>query len=329
MTLARLATGLDDRRSLDTTTGHPRSHREVTRPWRRQPDSAFHVDDHANTMGASENFCLRWNDFESNVSGAFRDLRAESDFFDVTLACDESGGRTLQAHRVILSACSSFFKQMLRSTAVAAPGHPNPLIYLRGVRLHDLEAVLDFIYHGEVNVAQEDLNSFLAVAEDLQIKGLTQQPAKDTPVTGRRPTGRKSLASSASAGGPSAKKRRRGREDEEETISRDFPHIKKEPAAFDRGPMSAEARETSTTAAAFVEDATSRESVTYGDETYDDTFGLDDDDEAGGDEEGLMGAATAGIEGGDSTKGKLLGRLSLKECIGRCYLGLGMALYLG
>ena len=35
-------------------------------------------------------------------------------------------------------------------------------------------AVLNFMYHGEVNVAQEELNSFLSVAEDLQVKGLTQ-----------------------------------------------------------------------------------------------------------------------------------------------------------
>merc|ERR1712018_1053400 len=61
-----------------------------------------------NKMGAAstDNFCLRWNDFAENVSGAFKELRAESDFFDVTLACSDSGSKTLQAHKVILSACS-------------------------------------------------------------------------------------------------------------------------------------------------------------------------------------------------------------------------------
>jgi len=34
------------------------------------------------------------------------------------------------------------------------------------------------MYHGEVNVAQDELNSFLTVAEDLQVKGLTQNPSK-------------------------------------------------------------------------------------------------------------------------------------------------------
>ena len=50
-------------------------------------------------MGAAgtDNFCLRWNDFAENVSGAFKDLR---DFFDVTLACFDSGAQTLQAHKV-------------------------------------------------------------------------------------------------------------------------------------------------------------------------------------------------------------------------------------
>ncbi len=155
-------------------------------------------------MGSSENFCLRWNDFESNVSGAFRELRNDSDFFDVTLACDGSQGRTLQAHKVILSACSSFFKQMLRNVAMASPGHPNPLLYLRGVSFSNLESVLDFMYHGEVNVAQDDLNSFLAVAEDLQIKGLTQQSTRDLGGVAKKP-GRKSAASTS---GPAAKRRR-------------------------------------------------------------------------------------------------------------------------
>ena len=71
-------------------------------------------------------------------------------------------------HKVILSACSNFFKSLLRRNP-----HNHPLLYLKGVKYSDLLCVLNFMYHGEVNVAQEDLNSFLAVAEDLQVKGLT------------------------------------------------------------------------------------------------------------------------------------------------------------
>ena len=63
-------------------------------------------------MASSEKFCLRWNDFESNVSTAFRDLREEKDFFDVTLACDDSS--QVAAHKVILAACSPFFREVLR-----------------------------------------------------------------------------------------------------------------------------------------------------------------------------------------------------------------------
>ena len=117
-------------------------------------------------MSASEKFCLRWNDFESNISVAFRDIREEKDFFDCTLSC---GARQIQAHKLILSACSPFFRSILKQNP-----HQHPLLYLKGVEFTDLQSVLNFMYHGEVNVAQEELNSFLAVAEDLQVKGLTQ-----------------------------------------------------------------------------------------------------------------------------------------------------------
>eukprot|EP00090_Calanus_glacialis_P001651 TRINITY_DN11188_c0_g1_i5.p1 TRINITY_DN11188_c0_g1~~TRINITY_DN11188_c0_g1_i5.p1 ORF type:complete len:385 (-),score=96.79 TRINITY_DN11188_c0_g1_i5:794-1864(-) len=117
-------------------------------------------------MGTSEKFCLRWNDFETNISSAFRELREEKDFFDVTLACDDS---QIQAHKVILSACSPFFRNVLRRNP-----HQHPLLYLKGVKYNELLSVLNFMYLGEVNVAQEELNSFLAVAEDLRVKGLTQ-----------------------------------------------------------------------------------------------------------------------------------------------------------
>ena len=115
---------------------------------------------------ASEKFCLRWNDFESNISVAFRELREEKDFFDVTLACDDN---QVQAHKVILSACSPWFRNVLRKNP-----HQHPLLYLKGVKYQELISVINFMYQGEVNVAQEELNSFLAVAEDLRVKGLTQ-----------------------------------------------------------------------------------------------------------------------------------------------------------
>ena len=94
-------------------------------------------------------------------------FRKEKDFFDVTLACE---GEQLEAHKVILSACSPFFRGVLRRNP-----HAHPLLYLKGVKYADLLAVLNFMYHGEVNVAQKDLSSFLNTAEELEVKGLTQE----------------------------------------------------------------------------------------------------------------------------------------------------------
>jgi len=116
---------------------------------------------------ASEKFCLKWNDFEQNISLAFRELKDDKDFFDVTLACEDE--EQVSAHKVILSACSPFFKNILRKNQ-----HQHPLLYLKGVKYSDLQSVLNFMYHGEVNVAQEELNNFLSIAEELKVKGLTQ-----------------------------------------------------------------------------------------------------------------------------------------------------------
>ena len=62
--------------------------------------------------------------------------------------------------------------------------HPSPVIFLRGISNQDLNHVLDFIYHGSVNVSQDNLEAFLKVAEDLKIKGLTQnEGSKSEPTT--------------------------------------------------------------------------------------------------------------------------------------------------
>jgi len=124
-------------------------------------------------MAVAEKFCLRWNDFESNISDAFKELREEKDFFDVTLACDDS---QIEAHKVILSACSPFFRNILRRNP-----HQHPLLYIKGVKYKELLSVLNFMYMGEVNVAQDELNSFLSVAEELRVKGLTQNNPSSGP----------------------------------------------------------------------------------------------------------------------------------------------------
>jgi len=116
-----------------------------------------------------EKFCLKWPHFESNLTVAFQDLREESDLFDVTLACDD---KQIEAHKVVLSACSGFFRNVFKRNK-----HAHPLVFLKGVKYSNIVSLLDFMYRGEVSVVQEDLQSFLAVAEELKVKGLTNNPS--------------------------------------------------------------------------------------------------------------------------------------------------------
>ena len=116
----------------------------------------------------SEKLCLKWNDFQENVNTAFGNLREGNDFADVTLACED--GQQIEAHKVILAASSPFFESLLKRNR-----HPHPLIYMRGMKFEDLLAIIDFLYCGEANVFQENLDSFLAIAEELKLKGLVGQ----------------------------------------------------------------------------------------------------------------------------------------------------------
>ena len=120
----------------------------------------------------SEKLCLQWNDFKENVNSAFGKLRNDKEFSNVTLACED--GQEIEAHKVILAASSPFFEKILQKSK-----HPHPLIYLRGFQSKDLVSILDFLYFGEANVFQEDLDSFLAIAEEIRLKGLTNQTSSD------------------------------------------------------------------------------------------------------------------------------------------------------
>ena len=113
-----------------------------------------------------EKICLKLNDFQNNVYSVFASLRQDRDFADVTLACED--GQQIDAHKVILAASSPVFQSMLKRNK-----HSHPLIYMKGLRSEDLRAMIDFLYLGEADIFQENLVSFLAIAEDLKLSGLT------------------------------------------------------------------------------------------------------------------------------------------------------------
>ena len=114
---------------------------------------------------SDEKIFLQSNDFRNDVSSAFGELRDDKDFTDVTLACED--GQQVEAHKVVLIASSPFFLNILKRNK-----HSHPLIYMRGVKSENLTAMVDFFYHGEANVFQDNLDSFLVLAEELQLKGL-------------------------------------------------------------------------------------------------------------------------------------------------------------
>ena len=113
----------------------------------------------------SEKLCLQWDDFQDNIKSAFGNLREDKDFKDVTLVCED--GQQVEAHKVVLASSSPFFQKVLEKNK-----HPHPLIFMRGMKFDDLFAIMDFLYRGEANVFQENLDPFLTIAEELQLKGM-------------------------------------------------------------------------------------------------------------------------------------------------------------
>ena len=118
-------------------------------------------------MVSAEKLRVQWNYFKENITSSFKELRMDREFTDVTLAFED--GEQMEAHRVILVSSSPFFKDLLKKNK-----HPHPLVYMRGLKSENLVALVDFLYQGEANVFQENLDSLLVLAEELKLKGLTE-----------------------------------------------------------------------------------------------------------------------------------------------------------
>ena len=119
-------------------------------------------------MTNSEKLCLQWNEFQNIVSSSFGDLRNDGDLVDVTLACED--GTQMEAHKVVLASASPFFLDLLKRNK-----HPHPLIYMKGIKSDNMVAMIEFFYKGEADVSQENLEGFLALADEMRLKGL-QRP---------------------------------------------------------------------------------------------------------------------------------------------------------
>jgi len=132
-------------------------------------------------MGTADKYNLMWNDFENNFCKSIKTLRFDEDFYDVTLSV---GPKQIKAHKLILSSCSSFFKTVLKENP-----HQHPLLYLRNVSYQTLQAIMEFMYLGSVNLDQEDLPAFLAVTEELGVHGLSGGSTNDEPKDRRTLTG--------------------------------------------------------------------------------------------------------------------------------------------
>ncbi|CAH0627111.1 unnamed protein product [Chrysodeixis includens] len=113
----------------------------------------------------ADQFCLRWNNFQSNIVSALDSLKCSEDLVDVTLTCE---GRNIKAHKVILSACSPYFRNVFKENPCQ-----HPVIILKDVSADDIVSLLSYMYQGEVFIEESKLSSFLHTAALLQVKGLT------------------------------------------------------------------------------------------------------------------------------------------------------------
>lgn len=111
-----------------------------------------------------QQFCVRWNSYQSNLQNAFPKLLTSEHFVDVTLACENE---MLKCHKVVLSACSTYFEKLLLENPCQ-----HPIIFMKDMKFQEMQSLVDFMYKGEVNVTQDDLPSLLKSAEALQIRGL-------------------------------------------------------------------------------------------------------------------------------------------------------------
>ncbi|XP_031346979.1 longitudinals lacking protein, isoforms A/B/D/L isoform X13 [Photinus pyralis] len=135
-------------------------------------------------MEDDQQFCLRWNNHQSTLVAVFDTLLENGTLVDCTLAAE---GKYLNAHKVVLSACSPYFESLLSQNY-----DKHPIFILKDVKFQELKAMMDYMYRGEVNISQDQLGALLKAAESLQIKGLSDNKKDSEPRKAAHPPPAKS-----------------------------------------------------------------------------------------------------------------------------------------
>ncbi|XP_071636903.1 uncharacterized protein [Temnothorax longispinosus] len=119
-------------------------------------------------MTTSQQYCLRWNNHRSNLLSVFEQLLHNEAFTDVTIAAES--GRTVKCHKIVLAACSTYFQNLFHGLQ-----DQHPIIILKDAGFPEIQAILEYMYRGEVNVAQNQLPDLLKIAQVLKVKGLVEE----------------------------------------------------------------------------------------------------------------------------------------------------------
>merc|ERR1739838_1077603 len=118
-----------------------------------------------------EKYDLKWKTFNDHLVEVFKDLGEEGHFADVTLVSDDQV--QTKAHKVVLGACSPVLKTLLVNNP-----HSHPLLFLRGIKQTELQAILKFMYFGETQIFENRINDFVSVAKDLEVKEISEEQAE-------------------------------------------------------------------------------------------------------------------------------------------------------
>uniref|UniRef100_A0A0P4W8J0 BTB domain-containing protein n=1 Tax=Scylla olivacea TaxID=85551 RepID=A0A0P4W8J0_SCYOL len=141
---------------------------------------------------------LYWNNHRATFCHILATLREKERYTDATLACD---GKFYPVHKLVLSTCSEYFEKIFEHTPCK-----HPVIVLKDIKADALEALLNYMYAGYVNVAQNDLARLIKAAETLSIKGLA---VPDEPPPGEDNKSNQSRSGREERTSPQPKRRRR------------------------------------------------------------------------------------------------------------------------